>query len=293
MNEESSSLMWTQQQSDFEATEKTEQPECTFSQPNTGASTFEPPPTTPLDPTLAAILKQMQLQTEALLAVTARPVTIQSIPKPPQLPPIQAGPQGEDEILRFEKHMQVYSIPTTKWAAELRTLLRGDLTDASLSIPAEHADSYEALKTALLTRMGVTTASRFELWFEPKPKGNETMAQVFHRTLDIGIACLKECESMEECAKLVTTELMYKLVATNISALIRAQKPANTTEFVQAADLYISGSRLDRSKLWDQRGGRQHFTPYRYPFKEQQPSSPQNTIQTIESIVPTSSLTYK
>ena len=67
---------------------------------------------------------------------------------------------------------------------------------------------------------------------------------------------------------------MYKLMAPNISALIRAQKPANTTEFVQAADLYISGSRLDRSKLWDQRGGRQHFTPYRYHFKEQQPSSP-------------------
>ena len=171
--------------------------------------------------------------------------------------------------------MQASSIPTTKWAAELRTLLRGDLTNASLSIPAEHADSYEALKTALLTRMGVTTASRFELWFEPKSKGNETMAHVFHRTLDVGIACLKECESVEECAKLVTTELMYKLMAPNISALIRAQKPANTTEFVQAADLYISGSRLDRSKLWDQRGGRQHFTPYRYPFKEQQPSSPQ------------------
>ena len=123
----------------------------------------------------------------------------------------------------------------------------------------------------------MTTASRFELWFEPKPKGNETMAQVFHRTLDVGIACLKECESVEECAKLVTTELMYKLMAPNISALVRAQNPANTTEFLQAAGLYISGSRLDRSKLWDQRGGRQHFTPYRYPFKEQQPSSPQNT----------------
>ena len=101
MNEESSSLMWTQQQSDFEATEKTEQPECTFSQPNTGASIFEPPPATTLDPTLAAILKQMQLQTEALLAATARPVTIQSTPKPPQLPPIQAGPKGEAEIIRF------------------------------------------------------------------------------------------------------------------------------------------------------------------------------------------------
>ena len=31
MNEESSSLMWTQQQADFEATEKTEQSECMFS----------------------------------------------------------------------------------------------------------------------------------------------------------------------------------------------------------------------------------------------------------------------
>ena len=75
--------------------------------------------------------------------------------------------------------MQAHSIPTTKWVAELRTLLRGDQTNSSLSIPAEHADSYEALKTALLTRMGVTTASRFKLWFEPKPKGNETMSKYF------------------------------------------------------------------------------------------------------------------
>ena len=157
--------------------------------------------------------------------------------------------------------MQAYSIPTTKWEAELRSLLRGDLTNTSLSIPAEYTDSYEELKTALLTRMGVTTASRFELWLEPKPKGNETMAQVFHKTLDVGIACLEECESVKKCAKLVTTELMYMLKEPNFSALIQAQQPANTTEFVQAADLYMSGSRLVFSKLWDQRGGRQHFTP--------------------------------
>ena len=85
------------------------------------------------------------------MAATARPVTIQATHKPPQLPPIEGGPQGEAEILRFEKHMQAYSIPTTKWATELRTLLRGDLTNASLSIPAEQADSYEALKMAMLT----------------------------------------------------------------------------------------------------------------------------------------------
>ena len=146
--------MWTQQQSDFETTEKTEQPECTFSQPKTGASIFETPPPTILDATLAAILKQMQLETEILSAETARPVTIQYTTKPPQLPTKHSGPQGEAEIIRFEKHMQAYSIPTTKWAAELRTLLRGYLTNVSLSISAEHTDFYETLKMALLMRMG-------------------------------------------------------------------------------------------------------------------------------------------
>ncbi len=115
MNEESSSLMWTQQQSDFEAAEKTEQPECMFCQPNTGASIFEPPPATTLDPTLAAKLKQMQLQTEAHWQQQQGQSLFSPPPKPPQPPPIQVGPQGEAEILRFEKQMQVYSIPTTKW----------------------------------------------------------------------------------------------------------------------------------------------------------------------------------
>ena len=124
------------------------------SQPKTGASIFETPSPTILDPALAAILKQMQLETEILSAATARPVTIQSTTKPPQLPTKQSGPQGEAEIHRFKKHVQAYSIPTTKWAAELRTLLRGYLTNTSLSVPAEHTDSNETLKMALLTRMG-------------------------------------------------------------------------------------------------------------------------------------------
>ena len=42
----------------------------------------------------------------------------------------------------------------------------------------------------------MTTASHFELWFEPKPKDKETMTQVFYRSLDIGNACLNHTDSV-------------------------------------------------------------------------------------------------
>ena len=96
MNEESSSLMWTQQQSDFEATEKIEQPECTFSQLNTGGRIFEPPPATTLDPTLTAILKQMQLQTEALLAATAKPRQFKKSDQVLDFNPAFTGHKGDE-----------------------------------------------------------------------------------------------------------------------------------------------------------------------------------------------------
>ena len=66
--------------------------------------------------------------------------------KLPTLPPISNGPQGQQDIARFEAHMRTYGVSKSTWATELRALLRGDLTNFAMAMPSEELGNYDALK---------------------------------------------------------------------------------------------------------------------------------------------------
>ena len=147
-----------------------------------GHSLLSPTGTAPVDPTVAALLEQMQrmqsqqadLQernAQLLTAALTRPITVQRAPKMHQLPPIRPGPQGEVDIQRFEAHLTSYAIPAERWATELKALLRDELVSVAMSLPP--AD-YAALKQLLLTHMGVSQSTRFSNWLAPK-LNNQTL----------------------------------------------------------------------------------------------------------------------
>ena len=60
------------------------------------------------------------------------------------------GIAAEADLTRFQKHMTAYDVPRTRWAAELRTLLQGDLTSVALSISTDQAGCYSTLKKAIV-----------------------------------------------------------------------------------------------------------------------------------------------
>ena len=128
------------------------------------------------DPTVLALIQRMQEMT--IQALTTALASVGSPPvRPPTLPPIRTGTQGETDILlQFEAHVRAYDVPKLRWAAELRALLRGDLISILLTLPPDHATDYQALKSLLLTHMGMSQATRFARWFEPRLGPTETMA---------------------------------------------------------------------------------------------------------------------
>ena len=146
-----------------------------------------------LHPTVALLLHQMQQQqleaqrqqaaqiqlTRALERLSTRPITVTNPPNPPRLPPppppLREGIAAEADLACFEKHMTAYDVPRTRWTAELRTLLQGDLTSVTLSISTDQAGCYSTLKKAILTRLGITQSAWFSAWLDPNPRSSETL----------------------------------------------------------------------------------------------------------------------
>ena len=146
--------------------------------------------------------------------------------------------------------MTAYDVPRTRWAAELSTLLQGDLTSVTLSISMDQAGCYSTLKKAILTRLGITQSTRFSAWLDPNPQSSETVSQVSHRTLDVALTCLRDCNSIEDCATLITQEIVFRQLQPSVAQFVRAQKPPTAQDMVQAADAWVAERKFDRLTAW-------------------------------------------
>ncbi len=248
----------------------------------TRTQAFQPPTATtgPELDLMFALLQQMQLQRQedqarhaedirqhradmaALLEVKSIPTIVTAPPPAPKLPPLYAGPNAEAEIKRFEQQMAAFAVPRDRWAAELQALLRDDLTNVSSSIPDDKIADFDFLKSTLLARLGITQATRFASWFDPKPKQSETMAQLFYRCLDNIRASIKHCTTVDEVAILLNTELMYTQMAPKIATSIRGMQLLTPEAFVRAVDNHVAQSGLDRRTLWQQPRAKQLYQPW-------------------------------
>ena len=113
--------------------------------------------------------QQAQQQTnETLAKAISRPITVAQQTKSPTLPPISNGPQGQQDIARFEAHMKIYGVNKSTWATELRALLRGHLTKLAMVMPPEELGNYDVLKWHLYAHMGDSKSTQFNNWFAPK-----------------------------------------------------------------------------------------------------------------------------
>ena len=81
---------------------------------------------------------------------------------------------AEADLSHSEKHLTAYDVPRTRWAAELLTLLQGDLTRITLSISTDQAGCYSTPKKAILTRLGITQSARLSAWLDPNSQSSET-----------------------------------------------------------------------------------------------------------------------
>ena len=125
-------------------------------------------------------LKEQQEQTRQLTKKRAESKN----QRPPPLPPICGDKYLQEELTRFEQHMTTYEIPKARWPAELRPILKNDAFLAFIAIPPSDSANYDAIKTALLVRAGVSPTARIQTLLAMEQKNDQTAAQVYGKILD-------------------------------------------------------------------------------------------------------------
>ena len=80
-------------------------------------------------------ISTQQQQTSELVSALSNVKTV----RPPPLLPITGGSRIDNDLQRFEQHMTSYGIAHTRWASELRILLKDDALSTFLAIYTDRA----------------------------------------------------------------------------------------------------------------------------------------------------------
>ena len=120
-------------------------------------------------------LKQQQDQTQKLVSA----INESKNSKPPTLRQIRGDRQIEDDLHRFEQHMEAYSIPKAKWPAELRAILKDEALSAFMTVSPADINNYDKIKTAILVRAGISPTNRVQRLLQMQPRLGQTAAQVY------------------------------------------------------------------------------------------------------------------
>ena len=102
--------------------------------------------------------------------------------KRPKIPTFDDGKDNIDNYLnRFERLAEVNQWPRVEWAANLSALLTGRALDAYSRLSRHESEDYDLLKTALLTRYGLTGEGYRKKLRGTGPEPNETAGQFINR----------------------------------------------------------------------------------------------------------------
>ena len=145
--------------------------------------------------------------------------------------------------------MTSYGIAHTRWASELRILLKDDALSAFLAIPTTQAADYGHVKTTLLIRSGISLSSKIQELLQLQPKPHLTAAQYFGTGLDALPAFAGEM-TVQVFATQLMLEIVFKVAVPHISASVRALHKPTALDAVHEMDQYIVTRGLNIDKLW-------------------------------------------
>ena len=216
--------------------------------------------TQPMDPNITSLIQllqqqvnQQQQQTNMLVSA----ITNSKAQRPPSLPPIRGDRRLEDDLKRFEQHMTAFRVPQERWSTELRMILQDDALAAFLALPTSQANNYDAIKTALLVRAGISATSSIQALLQLNPKFGATAAQFYGSTKD-ALTSFASGMSLSDFIDHLALEMTYKVATPHISAFVRALHRPKSHQSVCELDEYVVSRSMDHDKLWRRSTPRQH-----------------------------------
>ena len=169
--------------------------------------------------------------------------------RPPTLPPISDIKHLEQELRRFKLHMDVHKVSRAKWPIELQAIFKGDALDAFLAVPASDANSYDAVKDALLIHAGISPTDRLQRLLHFNPCRGATAAQFFGVAKDI-LNNLQRNLTTKQFIDQLALEFTYRAAQPHITSFVHALHQPKPIEAICELDQYVVARDQDHDKIW-------------------------------------------
>ena len=182
---------------------------------------------------------------------------------------------AEDDIeaylTTFERLMDGYGVPRTRWSYRLAPNLTGKAQLAFAAMPAADAWDYNQLKAAILKRYDVNQETYRRRFRSARKEADESYGELAVRLTDLNDKWTKDCTTVAEIRALVVLEQFLNSLPPETRLWVKEREPKTVKEAAELADRLTQARRTERD--CDQLA--QARTPERnWPRKERTSTGP-------------------
>ena len=198
---------------------------------------------------LSIVEKQMELEKAKAEALTADAAAAAAPHngKPSGSPKFPYFDENKDDVdvylKRFERHARLHGWAQDQWAQHLSTLLKSDkAAEVCTWVPDDQEGNYNALKTELLKRFGLTDNGYREKFRGEIPQKGEGFSQYVTRVTtyaDRWWTLAKVAKTYEALRQVILMEQLYSMLAKDLKGHLKQEKPTSMEEFIRLGEEYL------------------------------------------------------
>ena len=156
----------------------------------------------------------------------------------------------EAYLTTFERMMDAYEVPQSRWSFKLAPQLIGRAQQAYAGLTPNDAKDYKKLKVAILKRYGVNEENYRQRFRQGRRKKGELCAEFAVRLGDLMDKWMQGCDNMEAVKDKLVMEQLIEILLSCVRIWVKEHKPKTSKEAGEYADDYFQarGPGLDSSK---------------------------------------------
>ena len=186
-----------------------------------------------------AMSKQMELLERMLDDVARRDAKKKTDKDAVDLTRLTDKDDVESYLTTFERMMTAYEIDASRWVFKLAPQLTGKAQEAYAALTPDEAQSYPAVKAAILRRYNINEETYRKRFRSLKPLAGQTPTELATRLADLANKWLKDCKTVDDVKDAVVKEQLLQTLPEEVRVWVTERKPKSAAEAGQLAEDYL------------------------------------------------------
>ncbi|XP_037613520.1 uncharacterized protein LOC119480935 [Sebastes umbrosus] len=159
----------------------------------------------------------------------------------PRIPDFKEGEDPESFFVRFERMARTWGWQPVEWAARVVTLLTGKALDAYAGMDEEQAESYEAVKAAVLMKFNVTEETYRQRFRSTIVPVGETVRETYNRIKGLYKRWMRpNSRTKEQIGESIVLEQYLRVLQPDIRTWVKENDPQTGEEAADLAERYTA-----------------------------------------------------